>query len=68
MYIVSSTVNLVRELTIYPWCFPAAVRMAKAAKYTYLLTGLFSSTAASISAITDYEVGRRKTCLFSGMF
>ena len=29
--------------------------MAKAARYTYLTVGLFSSTSAPISAITDYE-------------
>ena len=42
-------------LSIYSWCFTVAVRMAKAARYTYLTIGLFSSTSAPISAIIDYE-------------
>lgn len=33
--------------------------MAKVARNTYLTIGWFNSTAASISAITDYKAGRR---------
>lgn len=43
----------------YALCFNAEVRMAKAARNTYLTIGWFNSTAASISAITDYKAGRR---------
>lgn len=43
----------------YALCFNAEIRMAKAARNTYLTIGWFNSTAASISAITDYKAGRR---------
>ena len=56
------------HLSTYPWCFTVAVRTAKAARYSYLPIGLFNSTAASISAIKDYEAGQRNTLLFSGIF
>lgn len=56
---VSMLLVISTYLSIYSWCFTVAVRMAKAARYTYLTIGLFSSTSAPISAITDYE-GRGK--------